>query len=210
MHEFSSHAILLSRGLKKLDTVLKSLGNFEMEKLELSAQDLMKMLNWKKSKAYYWINSGKFETVERADGIKALLTREDIERYKTAENSEQFEIVSSECEIVQDSSTNSANVSFENSANVSKSLQNSEIKVLGEAIDALRFALEHSGQQTKLLTDSSRMTEEKYFELNGNYQTLKIKHDDLLKKFETLELENSALKKQIEELKSSWAYKLFH
>lgn len=164
-----------------------------MEKLELSAQDLTRLLNWKKSKAYYWINSGKFETVERADGLKALLTREDIERYKTSENSE-----------------NVLDVEFEN---VSKSLQSSkmsEMKILGDAINALKWALENSGQQTKLLTDSARITEEKYFELNADYQTLSIKHEDLLKKFETLELENSALKKQIEELKSSWSYKLFH
>lgn len=164
-----------------------------MEKLELSAQDLMRLLNWKKSKAYYWINSGKFETVERADGLKALLTREDIERYKTSENSE-----------------NVLDVEFEN---VSRSLQSSkmsEMKILGDAINALKWALENSGQQTKLLTDSARITEEKYFELNADYQTLSIKHEDLLKKFETLELENSALKKQIEELKSSWSYKLFH
>lgn len=164
-----------------------------MEKLELSAQDLTRLLNWKKSKAYYWINSRKFETVERADGLKALLTREDIERYKTSENSE-----------------NVLDVELEN---VSKSLQGSkmtEMKILGDAINALKWALENSGQQTKLLTDSARITEEKYFELNADYQTLSIKHEDLLKKFETLELGNSALKKQIEELKSSWSYKLFH
>lgn len=161
-----------------------------MEKMELSAQDLTKLLNWKKSKAYYWINSGKFETVERADGIKALLTQEDIDRYKTLESSE--------------------NIQNENFQNVSKSLQNPEIKVLGDAIQALNFALEHVGQQTKLLTDSSRMTEDKYFELNGKYQTLTIKYEDLLKKFETLELENSALRKQIDEIKSEWTYKLFH
>lgn len=166
-----------------------------MEKLELSAQDLMRLLNWKKSKAYYWINSGKFETVERADGLKALLTREDIERYKTSENSENFEAVSN---------------SFEAVSNSLQSSKMPEMKILGDAINALKWALENSGQQTKLLTDSARITEEKYFELNADYQTLSIKHEDLLKKFEALELDNSALKKQIEELKSSWSYKLFH
>lgn len=164
-----------------------------MKKLELSAQDLMRLLNWKKSKAYYWINSGKFETVERADGLKALLTREDIERYKTSENSE-----------------NVLDVEFENVSNSLQSSKMSEMKILGDAINALKWALENSGQQTKLLTDSARITKEKYFELNADYQTLSIKHEDLLKKLETLELENSALKKQIEELKSSWSYKLFH
>lgn len=184
-----------------------------MEKLELSAQDLMRLLNWKKSKAYYWINSGKFETVERADGLKALLTREDIERYKTSESFENFETVSNSFENVANSSTNSENVIDAEFENVSKSLQSSkisEMKILGEAINALKWALENTGQQTKLLTDSARITEDKYFELNAQYQTLSIKHEDLLKKFETLELENSALKKQIEELKSSWSYKLFH
>lgn len=178
-----------------------------MEKLELSAQELMKVLNWKKSKAYYWINSGKFETVERADGIKALLTREDIERYKTLENSEQFENDSNEFETAQISPTNPEiiqDVEFENAS------KNPEVSILGEAINALRFALENSGQQTKLLTDSARITEEKYFELNANYQTLSIKHDDLLKKFETLEAGNLELKKKIEDIKNSWSYKLFH
>lgn len=176
-----------------------------MEKFELSAQDLMRVLNWKKSKAYYWINSGKFETVERADGLKALLTKEDIERYKTLESLEQFEDVSN-------SSTNSDNIQDVEFENVSKSLQNSEdtkIKILGEAINALKFALENSGQQTKLLTDSARITEDKYFELNANYQTLSIKHEDLLKKFENLQSENSELKRQLENIKNSWSYKLF-
>lgn len=184
-----------------------------MEKLELSAQDLMRMLNWKKSKAYYWINSGKFETVERPDGLKALLTREDIERYKVSENSEQFENVLNEFENVQNLPNNSEkilDVEFENVSKSSQISKDSEIKILGEAINALRFALENSGQQTKLLTDSARITEDKYFELNANYQTLTIKHEDLLKKFETLQSENSELKKQLEDIKNSWSYKLFH
>lgn len=184
-----------------------------MEKLELSAQDLMRMLNWKKSKAYYWINSGKFETVERPDGLKALLTREDIERYKVSENSEQFENVLNEFENVQNVPNNSEkilDVEFENVSKSSQISKDSEIKILGEAINALRFALENSGQQTKLLTDSARITEDKYFELNANYQTLTIKHEDLLKKFETLQSENSELKKQLEDIKNSWSYKLFH
>ena len=184
-----------------------------MEKLELSAQDLMRMLNWKKSKAYYWINSGKFETVERPDGLKALLTKEDVERYRVAENLENFENVSNEFENVSNIPTNSEKIIDAEYEKVSKSSQiskDSEIKILGEAINALRFALENSGQQTKLLTDSARITEDKYFELNANYQTLSIKHEDLLKKFETLQLENSELKKQIEDIKESWSYKLFY
>ena len=184
-----------------------------MEKIELSAQELMKALNWKKSKAYYWMNSGKFETVERADGLKALLTQEEIERYRTSESSEQFENDSNEFETVQASSTNSEIVQDVEFENVSKNLQsskNSEIKILGEAINALRFALENSGQQTKLLTDSARITENKYFELNANYQTLSIKHEDLLKRFENLQVENSELKKAIDDIKNSWSYKLFH
>lgn len=184
-----------------------------MEKIELSAQELMKVLNWKKSKAYYWINSGKFETVERADGIKALLTKEDIERYKTSENSEQFENDSNEFETVQTIPNNSEIIQDVEFENVSKNLQsskNSEIAILGEAINALRFALENSGQQTKLLTDSARITEEKYFELNAEHQTLNIQYQDLLRKFETLQAENSELKQQIKNIKESWSYKLFH
>lgn len=184
-----------------------------MEKMELSAQELMRVLNWKKSKAYYWINSGKFETVERADGIKALLTSEDIKRYKTPESFEQFENGSEQFENVRQSSDDSEKIQDVEFENVSESLQssnNSEVGILREAIIALRFALENSGQQTKLLTDNARITGDKYFELRAEYQTLMIHNEELLKKFETLKAENSKLKKELEDIKDSWSYRLFY
>lgn len=184
-----------------------------MEKMELSAQELMRVLNWKKSKAYYWINSGKFETVERADGTKALLTSEDIKRYKTPESFEQFENGSEQFENVRQSSDNSEEIQDVEFENVSESLQsskNSEVGILRDVIIALRFALENSGQQTKLLTDNARITEDKYFELRAEYQTLMIQNGSLLKKFETLKAENFELKKELEGIKNSWSYKLFY
>ena len=53
-----------------------------MEKFELSPVELMQALGWKKSKVYYWISSGKFETVERVDGQKVVISADDMERLK--------------------------------------------------------------------------------------------------------------------------------
>ena len=54
----------------------------EEEKIELSAVEAISVLGWKKSKVYYWISSGKFETVERIDGQKILLSRSEIDKLK--------------------------------------------------------------------------------------------------------------------------------
>ena len=62
-----------------------------MEKVELTPVELMQALNSNKSKVYYWISSGKFETVERLEGQKVVISREDLERLKKSNNYENFE-----------------------------------------------------------------------------------------------------------------------
>jgi len=183
-----------------------------MEKLELTASELMEELHWKKSKVYYWLNMKKFETIETPEGLKAVITREQLEKYKDSESLEipkNSEIVQNECENFQTIPNNSEKVVTKNYETFSKSLENSQIEVLGKAIEALKFALENNGNQTKLLTDSENTVKNKYFELNANYQTLEIKYNDLLEKFKTLQNENLKLSQKISEYEKSWFKKLF-
>lgn len=183
-----------------------------MEKLELTASELIEELNWKKSKVYYWLNMKKFETIETPEGIKAVLTREQLNKYKKSESlelSENSEIVQNEFEKVQTIPNNSEKVITKNYETFLKSSENSQIEVLGKAIEALKFALENNGNQTKLLTDSENNVKNQYFELNAKYQTLEIKYNDLLKKFETLQKENLELSQKISYYKKSWVKKLF-
>ena len=65
-----------------------------MEKFELTPAELMTTLNWGKSKVYYWIKSGMFESVDRETSTNVLISTEQIERLKNrkvSESSIEFE-----------------------------------------------------------------------------------------------------------------------
>ena len=145
-----------------------------MEKLELSAQEIMDRLNWKKSKVYYWINSKKFETVDSPTGVKVLITQHEIEKYKSFKNSQTDYI---ESEIIQES--------------LKPVQENSKIsnnEVLMKAIETIQYMFDSQLNQTKMLTDSEHRTQSEYFELKAKFETLQ-------ESYKKLELENLELKK---------------
>lgn len=150
-----------------------------MEKLELSAVELMKMLNWKKSKVYYWIGQGKFETVERLDGQKVVISAEDIQRLKKSENleiPENFETVSEIPNNSENFPNNSERNVTKNYRNVS-SLSNSEAyELFNKSLETIerihQTALNNFGYTTKLLTDSKSEAVNKNLELKAEIKTV--------------------------------------
>lgn len=153
-----------------------------MEKIELSPVELMGVLNWKKSKVYYWISSGKFETVERLDGQKIVISPEDIERLKKSNNFENFE----NSETVSENLNNSEKVGQNYGQNVTKNYKtvsnfsNSEAyELFNKSLETIQqihqTALNNFGYTTKLLADSKSETQEENLELRAEVKTVQAR-----------------------------------
>lgn len=153
-----------------------------MEKIELSPVELMQALNWKKSKVYYWISSGKFETVERLDGQKVVLSPEDVVRLKKTNNSENFE----KFESVSETPNNSEKVLQNSEQNITKNYKNVQTLSNSEAYELFNKSLEtierihqtalnNFGYTTKLLTDSKSEVQEENLELRAEVKTVQAR-----------------------------------
>lgn len=150
----------------------------EEEKVELSAVEAMAALGWKKSKVYYWISSGKFQTVERIDGQKIVLKRSDIDKLK--ENKKVSEIFENS-EISEEVQENSVQ-------NITKNYETEQNETLSETINLFQNSLNSIEQMQrnynfslKLLTDGQADYKEQYFELKAEKKTV----EENLKKSET-------------------------
>lgn len=170
-----------------------------MEKFELSPVELMSALNWKKSKVYYWINSGKFETIQRLDGEKVVISAEDMERLKKSDNFEKSE----KFETVRESSINSNEVRenfnqnvTKNYKNVSNNLKSETFELLNKSLETIQqihqASLNNFGYTTKLLTDGNNALEKENFELKAEFKTVQARLEnsekekmESSKKFET-------------------------
>lgn len=153
-----------------------------MEKIELSPVELIRVLNWKKSKVYYWISSGKFETVERLDGQKVVISPEDIERLKKSDNSEYFE----KSENVSENLNNSEKVVQNYGQNVTKNYKtvsnfsNSEAyELFNKSLETIerihQSALNNFGYTTKLLTDGKSEAQQENLELRAEVKTVQAR-----------------------------------
>lgn len=150
-----------------------------MEKFELSPVELMQALGWKKSKVYYWISSGKFETVERVDGQKVVISADDMERLKKSKNAENFENVS-------ENSNNSEKISQNSDFNVTKNYKNvsnfsnsEAYELFNKSLETIerihQTALSNFGYTTKLLTDSKSEVQEENIELRAEVKTVQAR-----------------------------------
>jgi len=153
-----------------------------MEKVELSPVELMQALNWKKSKVYYWISSGKFETVERLDGQKVVISPEDIERLKKSDNSENFEKSENVSEIPNNSEKiqqNSEQFVTKNYKNVSNSFNSEAFELFNKSLETIerihQTALNNFGYTTKLLTDGKTEAEQENLELRAEVKTVQAR-----------------------------------
>lgn len=156
----------------------------ENEKVELSAVETMAVLNWKKSKVYYWISSGKFETVERIDGQKILLTRSEIEKLKekgnVSENSEKVETVEESLKSSEEVQENLV----QNITKNYKTFQNDNIsekmQLFENSLNTIEQIQKNYNFSLKLLTDGQADYKSEYLEMKAEKKTV----EERLKKSE--------------------------
>ncbi len=150
-----------------------------MEKLELTPAEVMSVLNWKKSKVYYWINSNKFETIERETGKNVLITNEQINRLKSKaveESLKQFEDSSIYSENVQDDLNENITKHYETVLNNSKtSEQNFYLESLNTIKAIHQSSISNFNYSMKLLTDGKNELENAYFELKAQNKEISEK-----------------------------------
>ena len=150
-----------------------------MEKVELSPVELMQALGWKKSKVYYWISSGKFETIDRVDGQKVVLSVEDMERLKKSNNTENFENVSENSNNSEKISQNSDFNVTKNYKNVSNNFNSEAFELFNKSLETIerihQTALNNFGYTTKLLTDSKSEVQEENIELRAEVKTVQAR-----------------------------------
>lgn len=173
----------------------------EEEKVELSAVEAMAVLNWKKSKVYYWMSSGKFETVQRIDGDKILLTQADINRLKVKADSEEIEENPEFSENVQKSSVQNITESYKE---VQKSLSSETFEFFNKSLETIKeihkSSLQNYGYSLKLLTDGKTAIEQENIELKQQKkaveESLKKSEKELqenLKQFEKIQREKNII-----------------
>lgn len=169
-----------------------------MEKFELSPAEVITTLNWKKSKVYYWINSGKFETVERIDGQKVVLTQNDIDRLKVSNSFEDFENPNfsekslNYSEKFQESAESNITKNYEKTSNNSNS---NNFEIFNNTLELVKqihqSSLMNYNHTVKLLTDGQNSLEAEHLELKAEYKSVQEKlkkseneFQEKLKKFE--------------------------
>lgn len=154
---------------------------FEDENVELSPLEAMEVLNWKRSKVYYWINSGKFKTVQRIDGDKILLTQADINRLRVKADFESVQNNSENSENVQENSVQNITKDYKE---VQKSLNSETFEFFNKSLETIKqihqASLQNYGYSLKLLTDGQTANEKEIIELKQEKKTV----EESLKKFE--------------------------
>ncbi len=173
----------------------------EEEKVELSAVEAMAVLNWKKSKVYYWISSGKFETVERIDGQKILLTPSEIDKLK--ENKEVLKSSESleNSENVQENSVQNITKDYKE---VQKSLTSETFEFFNKSLETIKqihqASLQNYGHSLKLLTDGKSAIEQENLELKQEKKAVEesLKNSEKqiqenLKQFEKIQREKNII-----------------
>ena len=173
----------------------------EQEKIELSAVEAMSVLNWKKSKVYYWMSSGKFETVQRIDGDKILLTQADINRLKTKGNFEEVEENFENSEKVQESSVQNVTNNYKE---VQKNINSETFEFFNKSLETIKqihqASLQNYGYSLKLLTDGQSSIEKENIELKQEKKSVEeslkkseFEFQEKLKQFEKVKKEKDII-----------------
>lgn len=142
-----------------------------MEKLELTPVELMSVLGWKKSKVYYWINSGKFETISKMGIQKVLISADDIESLKKSNDSKQFENFENSSEFSEEVPNVSNSNVTKNYKNVSNSFNSETFELLNNSLETIRqihqSTIMNYGTTVKLLTDGQSNLEKENLEIKA-------------------------------------------
>lgn len=161
-----------------------------MEKIELSPSEAITALGWKKSKVYYWISTGKFETVERMDGQKIVISTEDFERLKKSnfyENDENFENLQNSSINFEKFQKNQAQNDTKLYRNESKSFNLEQFEFMQNALETVKqihqSSLQTYSYNVKLLTDGQNHLEEENLKLKSECKSVeeKLKQSELEK-----------------------------
>lgn len=158
---------------------------FEEENIELLPVEAIKMLNWNKSKVYYWLSSGKFKTVERIDGQKIVLTRSEFEKLRKKdpvqenfENSEPVEEIPKNSEKVQEIPVQNITENYETFQNETIS---EKMKLFENSLKSIEQIQKNYNFSLKLLTDGQADYKSEYIELKAEKKTV----EERLKKSES-------------------------
>lgn len=150
-----------------------------MGKVELTAAEVMSTLNWKKSKVYYWINSGKFETVERETGTNVLLTDEQIKRLRTETVSESLNGFENSSEISKNVQVNTDQNITKRYETVSNSSNFVDPQFYNDALSTMKEMyqtfVQSQSYNMKLLTDGKSEIETEMLELKAENKELSKK-----------------------------------
>ena len=193
--------ILCSQESEFFKKVWKSLKMSDEEKIELSPLEAQSMLNWKRSKVYYWISSGKFETVQRIDGDKILLTQADINRLKVKADSEQVQNNSENSEEIQENSVQNVTNNYKE---VQKSLNSETFEFFNKSLETIKeihkSSLQNYGYSLKLLTDGKSAIEQENIELKQEKKSVEEslkksekEFQEKLKQFEKIQKEKNII-----------------
>lgn len=175
-----------------------------MEELELTPVELMAALNWKKSKVYYWIQTGKFKTVERMGITKVVISQKDFDCLKKFENTEHAQSF----ENIQQNFNNSDNFQNGNNPNVTNYYENVQKNLYEDQIEFFKSTLETIKQihitasqnydnSLKMLTDNQNNLEQEHFKLQAEYKTVQSKLNDK-------EQENQAITDRLNNIQSEY------
>lgn len=173
----------------------------EEEKIELSPVEAMSVLNWKKSKVYYWISSGKFETVQRIDGDKILITQSDINRLKKNTDSEEFD---NNSEISENVSKSSVQNVTNNYKEVSNNLSLETFEFFNKSLETIKQMhianIQNYNYSLKLLTDGQSNIEKENIELRQEKKSVEEslkksekEFQEKIKQFEKVEKEKNII-----------------
>ncbi len=147
-----------------------------MEKLELTPVELMAALGWKKSKVYYWISSGKFETISKMGIQKVLISTEDLESLKKSNDLKQFETFENSSEFSEDVSNNSNSNVTKNYKNVSNNFNMEAFALFNNSLETIKqmhqSTIINYGTTVKLLTDGQNSLEKENLELKAEKKSV--------------------------------------
>lgn len=166
----------------------------EEEKVELTPLEAMAALNWKRSKIYYWISSKKFETVQRIDGEKILLTQSEINKLKAKDDFKEVDASSKNSEKVQESSVQNITKNYET---VQKNPNSETLEFFNKSLETIKeihkSSLQNYGYSLKLLTDGKTAIEQENIELKQEKKAAEEKFQESLKQFEKIRKEKNII-----------------
>lgn len=166
----------------------------EEEKIELTPLEAMAALNWKRSKIYYWISSKKFETVQKIDGEKILLTQSEINKLKAKDDFKEVDASSKNSEKVQKSSVQNITKNYET---VQKNPNSETLEFFNKSLETIKeihkSSLQNYGYSLKLLTDGKTAIEQENIELKQEKKAAEEKFQESLKQFEKIQKEKNII-----------------